>query len=206
MKKSFDFQWRLATLEDAQHIADIYNQTIVGGGYSPQLHSTKHDDMRTTLRNWQHRGDPVWVFLKDEKIVAWACIHPIVWGAELCFRVGDLSVYVDRSWYGRGVAIQAALLAFDHAPRYGFEALTAWILSKNRKSSMLARAFRLQRWGLLPNAAQYGDDVFDVEIWGRRYSDMQWVNHVETLRSRIMRRAKSRAGDECEAEEPSLVS
>ena len=206
MTQSFDFQFRLATVDDADAISAIYNQTIVGGGYSPQLQTTHQDDMRTTLRNWRRQGNPVWVFLHEGKIIAWSCIHPIVWGPELCFRTADFSVYVERSWYGQGVAIQAVLLAFDQAPRHGFESISAWILSKNRKSSMLARAFRLQRWGVLPQAAHYGDDVFDVEIWGRRYSDVPWVNHVETLRTRIMRRAQLRSGADCETPENLLVT
>lgn len=198
MNKSLVFKWRPATQDDAQVMADIYNQTIAGGLCSPQLRQSSQESMRASLQDWWRSGSPVRVFLHDDQVIAWSCIHPIVWGPEVCYGTGDFSLYVDRAWYGSGVAMQSILLAFDEAPRHGFESVSTWILGVNKKSSMLARACRMKSWGVLPKAARHGDQAYDVQIWGGRFDDPQWVHYMNTLRMRIRRRARFNAGIERE--------
>jgi L-amino acid N-acyltransferase YncA len=188
MENQQTFTWRRAGISDAQIFTDIYNETIDGGGHSPKLRTATVEAMQHTLRMAARMGWPIWAMTSHDQVAGWACIRPMAWGPEVCHRTGDLSIYVPTTWQGSGVAMQAIFVAYHEAPRHGFDAVSCWILSSNCKSTMLARACRLQRWGLMPRAACYGDRVDDVEIWGCRFDDAQWTVYMDTLEARITRR------------------
>lgn len=97
---------RLATAEDAEAIADIYNQGIAD-------QTTFETELRTPeeRREWmaQHGPrHPVLVAVRGEQVVGWASLNPF--SARQAYRfVADLSVYVERSQ--RGSRVGAALMA-----------------------------------------------------------------------------------------------
>jgi RimJ/RimL family protein N-acetyltransferase len=70
----------------------------------------------------------------------------------------------------------------------GLDAVTCWILGGNHRSTRLAQACRMTQWGLLPKLARYGDETFDVQIWGVRFDDALWVAYMDAMQERLARR------------------
>lgn len=188
MQQDSQITWRRARLADAQALVEIYNESVEGGGHSPVLCKATASTMSQIMRMCNNKGWPTWVLLSGDQIIAWAQIRPITWGPDICHRTGDLSIYVRQDWHGSGVAMRVVRNVYRDGQRYGFDAMTCWILGSNRKSIMIARACRMTQWGCMPRAAHYGDRVDDVIIYGIRFDDERWMSFMEKLDARYERR------------------
>jgi len=189
MEQDEGFTWRYANTGDADAMTAIYNESVEGGGHSPALRPAGAEAMRQVVRECRRKGWPLWVMLHGGAPIAWAQVRPIAWGPEVCHRTGDVSLYVRSDWHGRGLPMRIVSLVYRDIRRHGFDALSCWILSSNRKSAMVARAFRLELWGRLPGAARYGDRVDDVLIYGAQLDDERWRGFMAERLARQRRRA-----------------
>lgn len=177
--------WRTARRDDVEAMIGIYNESVAGGGHSPTLENGTVEEMKTILAYARHKGWPLWVMTTpDGAVVGWAHLRTISWAQAACRSTGDLWLYVAESWQGSGIAMRMIRNVFKECPRYGFDAVTCWILCSNRRSLSLVRACRLTRWGQLPRIVDYGGLHFDLEIWGCRFDDPVWVAHMDRVERR----------------------
>ncbi len=183
--------WSRARSQDAAAMLAIYNEAVACVGQLPMTQPATLDSVQMTLRNSQRLGCPVWVYWHDNQIVGWSQIRPLTWGGACTQTTGELSIYVAEAWHGRGVAAQAVFIAFTQSIRLGYRSITCWILGENRKSRQLARACRMERWGVLPLSVHHGDRSFDLEIWGCDLENPSWRLHMEKIQRRLARRAST---------------
>lgn len=181
--------WSRARWADAAAMLSIYNEAVSRVGQLPMLQPATIESIQMTLRHSNRLGCPVWAFWHEDQIVGWSQIRPLTWGGACTQKTGELSIYVDEAWHGRGVAAQAVFMAFAQSVRLGYQAMTCWILGVNEKSRQLARACRMSRWGCLPLAACHGDHRFDIEIWGCLLDDPAWRRHMERVQQRLTGRS-----------------
>jgi phosphinothricin acetyltransferase len=168
-------------------MASIYNESALDG-CSPVLWHCDASGIRKLLEQQSMLGLPTWVLLHDSEVIAWACAKPLPWGQNICPDAVDYSLYVARTWHGRGAALAAIRFAYRDLGRYGIAAVTCWILGSNRRSLALARAVGWQRWGLFPGVARFGERCDSVEIWGARSDDERWRERMRQLESLHARR------------------
>lgn len=193
--------WRRAAPDDAEQLMRIYNQSVDGGGRSPTLGPGKIEDMRYIIERGGRSGWPTWVVEcaspeapdLSPAPVAWAHLRTISWAPQACRSTGDLWLYVDREWHGTGLAMRMARRVGREARAHGFDTLTCWILSSNRRSLSLVRACRLKRWALMPQVVDYGGLRFDLEVWGCKLDDPEWISHMRRLDRRYAGLARVRA-------------
>lgn len=177
--------WSRARWADAAAMLAIYNEAVARVGQLPMVQPASIESIQMTLRHSNRLGCPVWAYWHEDQIVGWSQIRPLNWGGACTQKTGELSIYVGEAWHGRGVAAQAVFMAFAQSVRLGYQAMTCWILGVNQKSRQLARACRMNRWGLLPLAACHGDQRFDIEIWGCLLDDPNWRQHMERIQRRL---------------------
>lgn len=177
---------------EVQHMLEIYNETVEGGGHSAKLRPAKLEGIQRMITHANKMSWPVKVLLQNGEVVGWSILEQMSWGVELCHRTAELSIYVGHKWKGGRAAARLVLQAIYDAPKYGFIAVSCWILGVNEESRALARACGLQRWGCLPKVAHYGDWRYDVEIWGCHFEDAQWQASAPALCRRLERICASR--------------
>lgn len=152
---------------------------------SDSAHDHDHDDGRDPGRDPGHDGggdrDGGGSADAPRVPVAWAHLRTISWAQGVCRSTGDLWLYVAETWQGSGIAMRMIRVVFKECRRYGFDAVTCWILGANRRSLSLARACRLDRWALMPAVVDYGGRRFDLEVWGCRLDDPAWLAHMDRL-------------------------
>ncbi|MDQ0083807.1 phosphinothricin acetyltransferase [Variovorax boronicumulans] len=182
------FEWRLARRDDAADMLEIYNESVDAAGHSPVVKEPVLASMQWLVSMCGRCGFPIWTLRREGELVAWAMVRAIAWGPEVCARAGDFSVYVAERWQGRGVPMLIVRNVYCEVRRHGFDAITCWIFSTNRKSLTVARAFRMEKWGHLPCIANIGGLAHDVEIWGIRLDDPKWSAYMELLDIRHKRR------------------
>jgi L-amino acid N-acyltransferase YncA len=185
-----EFEWRLARIADAAELMSLYCESVGEIGHSPVVKKPTLASLQWLVGMCKRAGFPLWTLRKDGKLVAWAMIRAIAWGPEVCARTGDLSLYVAREWQGKGVPSLVVRNVYRGVRSYGFDNVTCWIFSTNRKSLMVARAARMERWGVLHRAADVGGIKQDVEIWGLNLDDPKWVSFMDQLEARQERRQR----------------
>lgn len=134
-----------ATLDDADAIAAIYNQ-----GIEDRI-ATLESDLRTPQerRQWlSARGPrhPVIVAAADGRVVGWGSLNQFN-PRRVYDYVADFSVYVERSWRGRGVGGRLLERLVALAGELGYHKMVLAALPFNAAGLALYRRFGFRRVG-----------------------------------------------------------
>jgi len=112
---------REATVEDAAAIAAIYNQGIADRVATLETEERSPEERRRWLSARKERH-PVLVAEADGAVVGWGSLNPFN-PREVYRHVADFSLYVERSWRGRGVGGALIRALVDRAVRLGYHKL-----------------------------------------------------------------------------------
>jgi L-amino acid N-acyltransferase YncA len=152
-------QLRLATLADAAAIAAIYNQGIEERIATFETRPRSAED----VANWFDGVHPIVVTDYDGEVTAFAATS--MYRPRDCYRgIAEFSVYVARSWRGRGVGrtVLAALLsAAEHA---GFWKLVSRVFVENTASRRLLKSLGFREVGIYEKHGQLDGVWRDVVI------------------------------------------
>lgn len=127
---------RPATLDDAAAITAIYNQGIADRIATFETEPRVESDIEAWFAS-------ALAFVSVEangELVAYAVAHP--YADRCCYRgIGEFSVYVERSWRGRGAGAVAMAALNRAASEAGFWKLLSRIFPENRASlALMARS------------------------------------------------------------------
>ncbi len=153
---------RPATLVDAEEIAEIYNQGILGRMATFETVLRTPADIENTLRAGEGRF-PFLVAEIDGRVVGWASVS--TYRPRECYRgIGEFSIYVHEDARGRGVgrALLPELVAA--AERAGFWKLLSRVFPFNHASRNLCRACGFREVGVYEKHGKLDDEWLDVVI------------------------------------------
>jgi L-amino acid N-acyltransferase YncA len=151
---------RPASLADAETICTIYNQ-----GIEDRL-ATLETEERTPAerREWlAARGPchPVFVAEAGGVVVGWASLN--VFNARPAYQyVADLSVYVERSWRGRGVGRRLLAHLTEVAPALGYHKLVLAAFPFNHAGMALYERLGFRMVGIYREQGQLDGRWVDV--------------------------------------------
>jgi L-amino acid N-acyltransferase YncA len=134
---------RLASLDDAPAICAIYNQGIEDRLATLETELRDPDERRRWLgsRGTRH---PVVVAESGTQIVAWASLNSF--NPRQCYdHVADISVYVERSWRGKGVGRMLLARLLELGRSEGFHKLVLACFPTNKPGVAL-----YERMGFVP--------------------------------------------------------
>ncbi|MCL6487638.1 MAG: arsinothricin resistance N-acetyltransferase ArsN1 [Alicyclobacillus mali] len=153
---------RIATREDMAAILSIYNQ-----GIEDRIATLEQDlkDM-AYMESWFSQHDsryPVFVANVGPNVVGWADLHPYSHRCAYA-SVGELSVYVKRSWRGKGVG-QALLRQLEsHAMEHGFHKLVLATFPFHQAGQGLYRKMGFREVGIFRRHGKLDGQWVDV-MW-----------------------------------------
>jgi L-amino acid N-acyltransferase YncA len=158
---------RDATDCDLPAIVAIYNAAIPG-----RMATADTELVTVGSRNdWFHEHDPkarpLWVALENNDIVGWLSFQSF-YGRPAYHATAELSVYVAADCQRKGIGSALLAKAVAHAPRLGLKTLLGFIFAHNDASVRLFEKFRFQRWGVLPQVAEFDGIERDLVIVGLR--------------------------------------
>jgi len=163
-----DVSVRPATPDDAAAICTIYNQ-----GIEDRI-ATLETELRTPeeRRRWMvARGPrhPVVVATSDDQIVGWGSLNSFN-PRPAYDHVVDLSVYVERSWRGRGVGKVLLGHLLDRARALGYHKMVLATFPYNTTGVALYRRMGFTPVGLYHEQGQLDGHWVDVLIMERLLS------------------------------------
>jgi L-amino acid N-acyltransferase YncA len=138
---------RLAVLDDAAGIAEVYNQGIEDrkATFETRLRST--DDIRDLLQARGHSYPTVVALSVNDRIDAFAWVSQ--YRPRDCYAgIGDFGVYVHRRARGQGLGRDVMELLMDECRDRGFWKLVGRIFPENAASRGLCRSLGLREVGV----------------------------------------------------------
>ena len=158
---------RLATDEDLPAIRSIYNQAILAGGMTADVAPVSLEERATWLHRHDEASRPVWVALREEKVVGYASLSDYREGRAAVRTTAEVSFFVDLSERRRGIGNQLLAHAIAAAPSLGIEQLIAIVLAGNEPSRGLLLRHGFELWGRFPRVARIADVPTDHLYFGR---------------------------------------
>ena len=159
---------RIASVEDAAAIAEIYNQGIEDRVATFETEPRSAEDQQAWLRAIAGRY-PAVVAQIDGEITGWAGAGP--YRDRECYRgIGEFSIYVRRDWRGRGVGDLLVVALISEAERLGLWKLLSRIFPFNEASRALCRKHGFREVGIYEKHARLDGRWLDVVIVERLIS------------------------------------
>ena len=158
---------RLASPADLPRLVEIYNQAIAS-------HTATADTKPFTVetrRGWfyAHVPDvyPIYICEADRQVVGYLSLSPYRDRPALV-RTAEVSYYVDYAWHGQGVGSALMQYALTDCPRIGKRVLLAIVLEWNLGSLKLLEKFGFEKWGYLPEVADFDGWLCGQFYYGKR--------------------------------------
>jgi L-amino acid N-acyltransferase len=157
-----DHLTRMATIDDAEAIAAIYNHYIRTSTATFDTEEKSVDDRIAWLAD--HGGPyPVLVAERDGQVVAWGALTK--WGTRCAYRHSvEISVYVapDATRLGLGPALCATLI--ERARDLGHHAVISQVVSENEPSLKMGERLGFENVGMLRQVGRKFDRWLDVVL------------------------------------------
>jgi L-amino acid N-acyltransferase YncA len=137
------FHARLATVQDANAVALVYNQGIEDrvATFETQLRSAGE------VAAWFDGVHPIVVVENGERIVAFASTS--AYRPRACYAgIAEVSLYVDRAFRGRGAGRLAMQAILKEAEKAGFWKLLSRVFLDNRASRKLIASAGFREVGI----------------------------------------------------------
>lgn len=151
---------REARQNDADSIANIYNQGIEDRGATFETGLRSSDDIREKLA--QHRF-PMLVAVDSDDILGWAELS--AYRPRHCYAgIAEFSIYLDRAARGRGIGRQLLTALVAIAQERGFWKLVSRIFPFNAASRGLCRACGFREVGVYEKHGRLDGQWLDVVI------------------------------------------
>lgn len=150
---------RAASLEDAERIAQIYNEGIEDrvGTFETRLRTA------ADVRGWFDGLHPVVVVEDAGRIIAWASTSS--YRARECYAgIAEFSVYVARDGRGRGAGTVAMTALIVAARTAGFWKLLSRIFIENTASRTLMKSVGFREVGIYERHGKLDGQWKDVVI------------------------------------------
>ena len=153
---------RLAIAADAEAISRIYNQGI------EDRVATLETELRTPAerRRWlagRSPRHPVIVAESDGQVVGWGSLN--AFNPREAYRfVADFSVYVERSWRGKGVGRVTLARLIELAREHGYHKMVLSAFPTNQAGMSLYGAFGFRTVGVYKEQGQLDGTWVDTII------------------------------------------
>ncbi len=158
---------RLATLADLPRIVDIYNQAIAARNVTADMVPFTVEQRLDWFQVHTPEAYPICVCEQDGQVLGWLSVSPYR-GRPALRRTAEVSYYVDYGHHGGGIGSALLAHALADAPRLGKKVYIAILLERNTGSIRLLEKFGFERWGYLPEVAEFDGQLCGQFYYGRR--------------------------------------
>ena len=161
---------RLAQISDLQGIVAIYNQAVVDNT-NADTEIVKEDDRIGWFE--EHNADeyPIYVYQQEQEILGWCSISPYRKGRKALAKTAEISYYSHYKYHRKGIATQLISYAIKDCERIAKRVLFAIILANNITSINLLKKFGFDKWGFLPDVAEFNGEFIGQVYMGKKIDD-----------------------------------
>jgi phosphinothricin acetyltransferase len=160
---------RLAHIEDLPAIVEIYNQAIQTKQSTGDTQPLRVGDRVTWLDEHLPEKYPIFVAEEDGQVVGW-CSLSSYRQSRAAFRfTAEISYYVAFAYHRRGIGTALIEHAMSACAALQIRHLFAIVLENNQASIRLLEKMGFEKWGYLPQVADFD---------GREVGHLYYGRHV----------------------------
>ncbi len=146
---------RLAVEEDVAALTEIYNQAVELRSATADLTPVSMENRQAWLAEHPPDEYPVFVAVANGRVTAWCSLSPYRPGRMALRQTAEISYYVHEDFRGLGIGSQLISHAIEKCPDLGFRTLFGILLDTNLASVKILENFGFQKWGHMPDVANF---------------------------------------------------
>jgi phosphinothricin acetyltransferase len=158
---------RLATTTDLPWIVEIYNQAISAGNATADTIPLTVEQRQDWFQAHIPEAYPIYVYDREDNVLGWLSVSPYR-GRPALARTAEVSYYVHYGHHRGGIGSALLAHALADAPRLGKKVYIAILLEWNVASIRMLEKYGFEKWGYLPEVAEFDGRLCGQFYYGRR--------------------------------------
>jgi len=159
---------RLAEIKDLEAVTEIYYQAILSKRCTADTETFTVEQRKPWLEEHLKPEYPLYVYIKDDKVVGYVYFTGYRPGRKAMRYIAEVSYYIHNDYQRQGIGSQMMEFALVKGKELGFKDLIAILLDFNTPSVKLLEKFGFEKWGMLPNIADFDGEVCSHLYYGLR--------------------------------------
>lgn len=157
---------KLAEYKDLEALVEIYNQAINSHRCTADMDTFSLEERASWFKEHQSLAYPLYVYELDEKIIGYFYFSAYRPGRRAMKSTAEISYYIHNAYKRQGIGTKMMDFAIEKSKELNFKSLIAILLEGNNASVKLLEKFGFQRWGYLPDIADFNGEVCSHLYYG----------------------------------------
>ena len=162
---------RRIEIADLEAANEIYNQAVRSKYQTAETEETSLGYRRHWYEEHLSGNNSVFVIEDLREVVGWVSLSEYRKGRKALRFTLEVSFYIRKDKQGQGVGTQLLRYVIDRAREINIKTLIAILLEPNTASIRLLEKFNFQKWGDMPNAAEFDGLECNHQYYGLRISE-----------------------------------
>lgn len=159
---------RLAQLSDLKTLTDIYNQAILSKRCTADMDTFTPEERMNWFLDHQNEKYPLYVYEIEGKVVGYVTLSS--YRPRRAFeKTAEVSYYIDFEHHKMGIGNELLTFTIDAARNLGYKTLIAILLGVNKGSIGLLTKHGFEKYGEIPDIADFGDYVCSHLYYGLKF-------------------------------------
>jgi L-amino acid N-acyltransferase YncA len=158
---------RLAQQDDLPTIVEIYNQAIRTKQSTGDLEPIRVEDRLAWFGEHQSEKYPIFVAEMEGYAAGWCSLSAYRQGRAAFRHTAEISYYIDFAYHRRGLASALVDHTLASCPALQIRHIFAIVLEENRPSIHLLEKMGFEKWGYLPQVADFEGKEVGHLYYGR---------------------------------------
>ena len=154
--------------DDLEAIVNIYNHAVDEKFATADTEYVTIDSRKEWFAQHSAETYPIYVAEENNEIVGWCSLSPHRPGRKALRSVAEISYYIHKDHRRKGVANTLITYTIEKAKELGFKNLFTILLDLNKPSIYILEKFGFEKWGHLPDIAEFGGVICGQYIYGRK--------------------------------------
>ena len=146
---------RIAQFSDLEEIVTIYNQAVKVGQKTADTEPITIESRHDWFSSHLPEKHPIIVAEIDSSIVGWISLSPYRSGRKALTETAEVSCYIHNNYHRLGIASALLSDVIRLCPSLDISTIFAILLDTNIGSYKLLEKFGFDRWGHLPEVANF---------------------------------------------------
>jgi len=159
---------RKIEIADLDAVNEIYNQAVRSKYQTAETEETSLEYRRRWYEEHLSGNCPVFVIEDLGEVVGWVSLGEYRKGRRALSYTSEVSFYIRQDKQGQGIGTQLLKFAIDRAREISIKTLIAILLEPNTPSIRLLEKFNFQKWGDMPNVADFDGIECNHQYYGLR--------------------------------------
>ena len=155
-------------IDDLEVIVNIYNHAVDEKFATADTEYVTIDSRKEWFAQHSAETYPIYVAEENNEIVGWCSLSPHRPGRKALRSVAEISYYIHKDHRRKGVANALISYTVEKAKELGFKNLFTILLDLNKPSIHILKKFGFEKWGHLPDIAEFGGVICGQYIYGRK--------------------------------------